>query len=80
MGPGAISTSREPKPDSDTRVHNITYETLLYFYCTVIRTVLEYACPAWHTNLTLEETTSLEDVQRRALSIIFGLGDYDDQC
>jgi hypothetical protein len=55
-------------------------DDLLYFYCTVIRTVLEYACPAWHTNLTLEETTSLEDVQRRALSIIFGLGDYDDQC
>jgi hypothetical protein len=44
-------------------------DDLLYFYC-----------PAWHTNLTLEETNSLEDVQRRALSIIFGLGDYDDQC
>ena len=58
----------------------LSSDELLYFYCTVIRTVLEYACPAWHTNLTLEETNSLEDVQKRALSIIFGLGDYDDQC
>ena len=58
----------------------VSSDDLLYFYCTVIRTVLEYACPAWHTNLTLEETYSLEDVQKRALSITFGLGDYDDQC
>jgi hypothetical protein len=26
------------------------------------------------------KNNSLEDVQRRALSIIIGLGDYDDQC
>jgi hypothetical protein len=58
----------------------LSSDDLLHFYCTVIRTVLEYACPARHTNLTLEETNSLEDVQRRALSIIFGSGDYDDQC
>ena len=58
----------------------LSIDDLLYFYCTVIRTILEYACPAWHTNLTLEDTSCLEDVQKRALSIIFGLGDYDDLC
>ena len=48
---------------------------MVNFHCTVTRTVLEYACPAWHINLTLEQTNLLVDVQK---NIIFGLGDYDD--
>jgi len=42
------------------------------FYIAVIRPVMEYAAPVWHTGLTAELTESLESVQKRALRIIFG--------
>jgi len=29
------------------------HDDLTYFYVTVIRTALEYACPVWHSSLTL---------------------------
>ena len=45
---------------------------LLYYYQAAVRTVLEYASPCWQTSLTKEQTKQLEDVQRRALQIIFG--------
>jgi len=35
-------------------------DDLLYFYVTVIRTVLEYACPVWHSSLTATQTKALE--------------------
>jgi len=31
-----------------------------------------YACPAWHTSITKEQTKSLEDIQRRAHQVIIG--------
>jgi len=49
---------------------------LLCFYGTVIRPVLEYACPVWHTNLTAAQTKALESLQRTALCIIYEDGDY----
>ncbi len=55
-------------------------DDLLYFYCTVIRSVLEYACPAWHTSLTEDESNLIECVQKRALAIIFGYEDYYALC
>jgi len=39
-------------------------EDLLCFYRTVIRPVLEYACPVWHSSLTTMQTKALESVQR----------------
>jgi len=50
-------------------------DDLLYFYVTVIRTVLEYACPVWHSSLTAAQTKALQSLQRRALRVIFQ--DYD---
>jgi len=43
---------------------------------------LEYACPAWHTSLTKQQTTStsLENIQCRALQIIAGNIPYDEAC
>ena len=29
---------------------------LLYFYTSAIRPILEYACPAWHTSLTKDQS------------------------
>ena len=50
------------------------------FFLTVIRPVLEYACSAWHTSLTKQQTTSLENIQRRALQIIAGNIPYGEAC
>ena len=51
-------------------------DDLLYFYVTVIRTVLEYACPVWHSSLTAAQTKALESLQRRAMRVIFQDNDY----
>jgi len=42
------------------------------FYTGVIRSVLEYAAPVWHSSLTTEQKDSLENVQKRAILIICG--------
>jgi len=36
---------------------------LLNFYCSVIRPVLEYASPVWHSSLTVVQTKALEYLQ-----------------
>ena len=51
-------------------------DDLLYFYITVIRPVLEYACPVWHSSVTAAQTKALESLQRRAMHIIFEDSDY----
>jgi hypothetical protein len=51
-------------------------EDLLCFYKTVVRPVLEYACPVWHSSLTKGQTNALESLQKRAMRIVFGHGDY----
>jgi len=38
---------------------------MLRFYTVVIRQVLEYVAPAWHTGLIAELVESLESVQTR---------------
>jgi hypothetical protein len=54
------------------------------YYVHVIRPVLEYACPVWHSGLTTEQTDLLENVQKRALRIIYGdcfaSATYCDYC
>jgi len=37
----------------------------------VIRPVTEYACAAWHSSLTAEQTNRIESFQKRALKIIY---------
>ena len=50
---------------------------LLNFYCSVIRPVLEYASPVWHSSLTVAQTKALEYLQKRAMNIMFSGGiDY----
>ena len=53
-------------------------EDLVCFYTTVIRPVLEYACPVWHSSLTKKLTNQLESQQIRAMRIIFGDMTYDE--
>jgi len=43
----------------------------MYFYISVVRPILEYACPVWHTGLTAAQSDTLESVQKRAMRIIY---------
>ena len=52
----------------------ITQKDLVSVYISVVRPVLEYACPVWHTNLPQYLSDNIE-VIKRALKCIFpGLG------
>ena len=46
----------------------------------MIRPVLEYACPVWHSGLTVEHRNRIEAMQKRVFSIIFDTSDYLDFC
>ena len=50
------------------------------YYQTVVRPVLEYACPVWHSSLSKQQIKLLEDVQRRALQIIVSNIPYAETC
>ena len=54
-------------------------KTLFTLYVWFIRTSLEYAVPVWHPNLTIQQTTMLERIQKRCFRIILGNGyeNYD---
>jgi len=52
-------------------------DDLLYYYQSVVRPVIEYACVVWHTSLTQEQTKQLESIQKRAMKIIFGINSGD---
>ena len=60
------------------RKAGVSQDDLMFYYQSVVRPVLEYASPCWHLNLTKEQTKQLEDVQRRALQVIFGNIPYDE--
>ena len=47
-------------------------------YCSIIRSVLEYACPVWHPGLTVKQSDEIERVQRRCLKLIFPASTYDE--
>ena len=53
---------------------------LLYFYVAVIRSVLEYACPAWHNSLNVDQISRIEAIQKRAIAIIYGKVNYMEKC
>jgi hypothetical protein len=59
---------------------SVSKNDLLHFYVSFIRPVLEYACPVWHTSLTVEQTNRIEHIQRRTLLIIYGVKDYTAIC
>ena len=53
----------------------ITQKDLVSVYVTVVRPILEYACPVWHTNLPQYLSDNVEVIQKRALKCCFpGLG------
>ena len=51
---------------------------LVLFYCSVIRSVLEYACQVFHCNLPLYLSDEIERIQHHALCIIFPACNYSE--
>ena len=50
---------------------------LVKVYCTRVRPYLEYACEVWHNNLPVYLSNQVEQIQKRALRIIFPSLTYD---
>ena len=44
---------------------------MLNFYKSTICASVEYACPVWHTGLTVEQGDSVDAIQKRAMKIIY---------
>lgn len=44
---------------------------LVTVYTGFVRPLLEYACPVWHSSLTTAESNMIEQIQKRALRMIF---------
>ena len=59
---------------------SLSSQDLLQYYKTVVRSVIEYACPVWQSSLTMEQRNRLESIQRRAIRIISGSSDYELYC
>ena len=55
----------------------VCIDDMLHFFTTVIRSLLEYACPVWHNSLTKEQSDRIESIQKRALKIICGTSFID---
>jgi len=45
---------------------------LVTYYSAVIRPTVEYACPVWHSSLTVKQSEAIERLQKRALRCIVG--------
>ena len=45
--------------------------SMLRVFTVVVRPLTEYACPAWHTALTEQQSDKLESILQRALKIVF---------
>ena len=44
---------------------------MILYYKSVIRSILEYSAPVWHSSITIEQSNSLEMIQKRALRIMY---------
>ena len=52
-------------------------EDLKCIYCSVIRPLLEYACPVWHSSITKLQSQDIENIQKRVLRTIYGWKSYE---
>jgi hypothetical protein len=49
----------------------VNHMDIVCVYISLIRSVVEYACAVWHTNLTVSQSADIERVQKRCLRIIY---------
>ena len=50
---------------------SVPIRDLLHFYTAVVRPVLEYACLAWHSGLTVGQYNAIENIQKHAIRMIY---------
>ena len=50
---------------------------LLHFYTAIVRPVLEYACPVWHSGLAAGQCNAIENIQKRAIRVVYSDTDSD---
>ena len=50
---------------------SVNQADLVTIYISVVRPVVEYACPVWHTNLPIYLSDNIEMIQKRAVREIF---------
>ncbi len=53
-------------------------EDQLHVYCSIVRSVLDYASEVWHPGLTKELSDKIEDIQIRAMNVIYPGKDYSE--
>ena len=58
----------------------VPQSNLVYYYEVVIRSLVKYARPVWHSSLTYEQSKALEAVQRRACQIVGRGATHSDNC
>lgn len=56
----------------------VDINSLVQFYCTCIRSLLEYACQAFHSNLPVYLSNQIERIQKRALRMLYPEENYGD--
>ena len=56
----------------------INQNDLIRMYVSVIRPVVEYACPVWHTNLPKYLSDNIDIIQKRCLKTIFPGYQYEN--
>jgi len=67
-------------PEKTEASWNVTKGSCVLLYESVVRPVLEYASPVWHTSVTADQAKTLEAVQQRACQIITGGRTYTENC
>ena len=56
----------------------LSFGDVIPVYSSLIRSILEYACPVWHCGLTKGQSDEIESIQRRCLRIVFPELSYSD--
>ena len=51
-------------------------EDIVQVFCSVIRSVLEYACLVWHPGLTKKLSREIESIQKRCRKLIYPTMSY----
>ena len=51
---------------------------IVIVYCSLIRSILEYACPVWHPGLSKKQSSDMEKVQKRCLKLIYPTLSYNE--
>ena len=49
----------------------VPIKDLLHFYTAIVRPVLKYACPVRHSGLTAGQCHAIENIQKRAIRMIY---------